>query len=169
MENLSVCGYSGISSQQEFSRYGFNAHLQCTNGFDSWLNEIIDVKCLPFDDCVPIPNQILEHAYEWMSDHWEKDHRILVSCAAGESRSVSIAIGILKLKTELSFRDACKLCFSKIPSAYPHPQTLISVAKYCNYKVDVNQLQGLYNLIQIPPLFSWADREIAEAISLYDN
>jgi hypothetical protein len=167
-ENLSVCGYSGIRSQAEFSSYGYKAQLQCANGFDAWLNEITDVYCLPFDDCVPIPEQILESAYEWLGGHWDKGHRILISCAAGESRSVSIAIGLLTLKKEISFVDSCKLCFSAIPPAYPHPQTLISVARYCDCRLNLNELREIYGFIKMPPPFPWSENDLIEALAQYN-
>jgi predicted phosphodiesterase len=168
-EKLSVCGYSGISSQVEFSRHGFNAQLQCTDGFDDWLNEILDVKCLPFDDCVQIPLQILESAYEWLSDHWDKNNRILISCAAGESRSVSIAIGLFTLKTGMTLTDACKVCFSAIPPAYPHPQPLISVARYCSCRLKLNELREIYKLILVPPPFLWSENDLIEALAQHSE
>jgi hypothetical protein len=142
-KNLAVCGYAGITTRQEFSSLGFKAQLQCTDGFASWLNELIEVKCLPFDDGVPIPIDVLKMGIQWLCSHWDKGRRSLVSCAAGESRSVSMAIGLMTIKGEMPFAAACKLVFSRVPRAHPHPITLISVAKYCGCRLDHAQLRGI--------------------------
>ena len=165
-EKLSVCGLTGIPPEKEFASHGFSAHLQCTKGFDEWLKKYAEIKSLPFKDCEIIPIQILEEALYWLGSHWDRNHRILISCAAGESRSVSIAIGLLVVKNQISFMDACKKAFSKMPFAYPHPTTLTSVAKYCGYCLDIDQLKKIYDIIPVAPPFPWTEDELSQAVSL---
>lgn len=164
LNNLSVCGYSGIPPIEGFTALGFKAHLQCTDGFEDLINNTVDVKCLPFEDCKPIPSPILKTAFNWLEFHWDKGHRVLISCAAGESRSVSVAIGLVTLKTELTFMDACEKVFSAIPPAYPHPKTLVSVAEYFDYTLNLDQLNKIYNTILVPPPFPWTKAELVEAL-----
>lgn len=163
-KNLSVCGYSGISSISRFKQHGFDAQLQCDDGFEAWLSHLVEVKNLPFKDGAPIPNRILAQAYEWLGFHWEKDHKILISCAAGESRSVSMAVGLLFLKAGLPFSDACESVFLKIPGAYPHPKTLVSVAVFCGVNLDMETLRKIYDKIEFPPPFPWENTDLAEAL-----
>ena len=163
-ENLSVCGFEGIGGRSSFERYGFEAHLQCVDGFDDWIEECVDVKCLPFDDGLPIPVDTLDEAQTWLSGYWDQGNKILISCAAGESRSITMAACLLTLKTDAGFSRACKEIFTKVPGAYPHPNILVSAANYCNARVDFNQLKEIYSNIQIQPPFPWPDDVLMESL-----
>jgi len=87
-ENLSICGYAGITTPEKFANLGFDAQLQCVNGFEDWLKDYVDVKCLPFDDCAVIPQKVFISAQNFLSKHYDRGSGILISCAAGESRSI---------------------------------------------------------------------------------
>jgi predicted phosphodiesterase len=168
-DKLWVCGYSGIPSPQEFAAYGFNAHFQCTDGFDDWIADYAEIKCLPFKDCTAIPPQILSTAFSWLKSHWEKNHRILISCGAGESRSVSIAIGLLSIAEQMPFLQACRIVFQAIPKAYPHPKTLLSVANHCDASLNMDRLRDIYDSILNPPPFPWPTSELEEACAEFAN
>ncbi len=163
-ENLSVCGFVGIADRPSFESYGFEAHLQCVEGFEDWLKECVDVKRLPFDDGLPIPVDTLDEAQNWLSRHWARRNKILISCAAGESRSVTMAVFLLTLKTDVGYSLACEEVFTKVPGAYPHPNILVSVANYCNARIDFNQLKEIYSNIQIQPPFPWPDDVLIESL-----
>jgi hypothetical protein len=164
-ELLSVCGYSGIPSQQAFQSYGFKAHLQCSDGFDDWIADYSEVKRLSFDDCAPIPLQVLDSAFSWLKHHWQKGHRVLISCTAGESRSISLAIGFLAVTGPMAFMDACRRVFSAVPGAYPHPMPLLSVANYCGAVIDIDELSVVYDSIQNQPPFPWPISELQRAVA----
>lgn len=165
-DNLSISGFRGIGDRQQFERHGFQAHLQCAEGFDGWLKECVDVKCLPFEDAVPIPFECLDEAQTWLSGHWDRGHKILISCAAGESRSVAMAACLLALKTDAGFYGACLEVFNKVPGAYPHPSILISAAAYCRVSLDLYQLKDLYLKIPAQPPFPWTDDILKEALNI---
>lgn len=162
-DKVSVCGFSGISDPEEFLSYGFNAHFQCVTGYDEWISDYADVKMLPFDDCVPIQTGIMDSAYSWLITHLKKNHRVLISCSAGESRSVSIAIGLLTLSAQISFIEVCRKVFSVIPNAYPHPRTLLSVASYCKRTLKMEQVIEIYEKLVNQPPFPWRPSELEEA------
>ena len=94
-----------------------------------------------------------------------KGQRILISCAAGESRSVSIAICATSLFESMEFYDACKVVFKAIPRAYPHPNPLVSVGKYCKASLHKKQLRNIYSLVSFPPPFPWQEEELDNALS----
>ena len=165
-DNLSVCGFEGIGDREHFVSHGFAAHLQCVEGFEDWLKECVDVKCLPFDDGLPIPFECLDEAQTWLSGHWDRGHKILISCAAGESRSVTMAACLLALKTDAGFYGACEEVFTKVPGAYPHPNNLVSAANYCGVIFNFNQLKELYLKIPIQPPFPWTDDILKEALNI---
>jgi len=77
-----------------------------------------------------------------------KGQRILISCAAGESRSVSIAICATSLFESMEFYDACKVVFKAIPRAYPHPNPLVSVGKCVKSEIEGKKIQSLNELRQ---------------------
>ena len=163
-DNISISGFAGIRNKEEFKESGFDAHLQCANDFDSWIKDYADVKCIPFDDYLPIPNKIMDESHKWLSEHWDNGSNILISCAAGESRSVSMAAGILYNKTDLTFMDSCVEIFAKIPTAYPHPNTLVSVADYFNVATDVKYLKEIYSRIRVQPPFPWKEDTLLESL-----
>ncbi len=165
-ENLSICGFGGIGDREHFVSHGFKAHLQCAEGFEEGLKECVDVKCLPFDDAVPIPFECLDEAQTWLAGHWERGHRILISCAAGESRSVAMAACLLALKTDAGFYGACEEVFTKVPGAYPHPNNLVSAANYCGVIFNFNQLKDLYLKIPVQPPFPWTDDTLKDVLNI---
>ena len=168
-ENLSVCGFEGIVDRPSFESYGFEAHLQCVEGFEDWLKECVDVKCLSFDDGLPIPVDMIDEAQTWLSEHWDQDNKILISCAAGESRSVTMAACLLTLKTDTGFSRACKEVFTKVPGAYPHPNILVSAADNCGVLLDFDQLKGIYLNIPVQPPFPWANNILKDSLNVFKN
>ena len=165
-ETISVCGFQGIEKEEKFQKRGFDAHLQCVAGFEPWISKYVDVKQCFFDDCQSIPKGILDNANGWLSVKWKNGEHILISCAMGESRSVSMAINLLLLKTNQTFEEACALLFSKIPKAYPHPKVLASVAIYHNLDLSVEILRDVYSKVQIFYPFPWTDADFKEAVSI---
>jgi hypothetical protein len=115
---LSVCGLQSVNDPEIFMGYGFKAHLQLVEGFPEWIKEYTSVKMLCFDDCLSIQQTILDEAMSWIKPFYFEGQRILISCAAGESRSVSIAICAISLFESMEFYDACKVVFKAIPRAY---------------------------------------------------
>ncbi len=167
-KNFSVCGFEGIGDRSSFERHGFAVHLQCVEGFEDWLKECVDVKCLPFDDGLPIPINTLDKAQTWLSGNWDRGHKILISCAAGESRSVTMAACLLTLKTDVGFSLACEEVFAKVLGAYPHPNILVSAACYSGVILDFDQLKEIYLKIPIQPLFPWSNDILKDSLNIVE-
>src|SRR5262245_31518884 len=91
-ENLAVCGYHHIGNRETFLSHRFGAQLQCTGSYDAWLPECVEVLALPFHDGMPVPPDLFHRAQDWLAAHWDVKAKILISCAAGQSRSVTMAI-----------------------------------------------------------------------------
>jgi len=163
-KNLAVCGVSDIGAPDTLTSQGFNAQLQCAEGFDKWINDYVEVKPLPFEDAIPVPESIFEEAREWLSGQWDQGKKILISCTAGESRSVSMAIGLLYVKEKGNFltfsREACSL----VRGAYPHPAVLASVATHLNVGVKFDELKDLYLSIKIQPPVPWSDELLLSSL-----
>lgn len=162
-DNLAVCGFDGIGNHLEFARHRFRAQLQCTEHFDDWLPNYVEVKCTPFPDGFPIPRAVFQEAQGWLDDHWEAGSRILISCAAGQSRSVTIAVALLSRQAQVPFTEAAMEVFARVPGAYPHPLVFASAAAYSGQPVDFNTLRGLYAAIAEQPGYPWSIELLQQA------
>ena len=101
--------------------HGFQVQLQCTEPFDPWLGECVEVMSAPFVNGVAIPPDLFFAAQDWLAERWDSARKILISCAAGQSRSVTMAIALISRKDRLSFLDAANDVIDRVPGAYPSP------------------------------------------------
>jgi hypothetical protein len=161
--NLAVCGYHHIGQREEFESHGFRAQLQCTEHYDPWLTEYLEVLLAPFDDGMPIPEALFHTAQDWLAAHWDSGCKILISCAAGQSRSVTMAIALINRKGGLNFLDAARDVISRVPGAYPHPDVLASAARFSGRPLQFAELQSLYAAIQNQPAYPWSLELLQEA------
>jgi hypothetical protein len=164
--NLAVCGFLGIGSREEFSARGFHAQLQCAEPFDAWLPECVEVMSLPFDDAARIPEGTFRRAQDWLGAHWDLGHKILISCAGGQSRSVTMAITLLHAKGRLRFIDAIRDVMDRIPGSYPHPHVLASAARFCGEPLKLEDLQAAYAAVPVQPPYPWSVELLSEAVRL---
>lgn len=163
-DNVAICGFHEIGERESFRSHRFHAHLQCAAPFDPWLGEEVEVKATLFDDGAVIPPNLFREAQSWLDGHWDRGHRILVSCAAGRSRSVTMTIALLHRKTGLSFFDAAREVVAKRPEAYPHPDVLASAARYCGETLAFEQFRSLYDEARYQPPCPWPDELLHEAL-----
>lgn len=164
-DNLAVCGFLGIGQRQEFETHRFAAQLQCAVPFEPWLSECLDVKSLPFDDGAPIPKGVFDESQQWLIDYWNAGSNILISCAGGQSRSVTMSMALLSLSTRSSFLDSVYEVLSRVPEAYPHPHVLVSAASYCDNPLSLDELMRIYGAIQVKPPYPWSTELMQEAIN----
>jgi len=162
-DNLAVCGFHGIGIREEFVMHGFHAQLQCTEPFDPWLLDCVAVMSAPFSDGAPIPAALFHEAQTWLASHWDTGAKILISCAAGQSRSVTMAIALLSRKARVRFVDAAREVVTRVPGAYPHPYVLASAASLCGQPLRVEQLQSVYASAAEQPPYPWSPELIREA------
>lgn len=163
-ENLAVCGFLGIGSREQFKNHGFDVQLQCAEPFDPWLPEDVEVMSLPFDDGAPIPEGVFRHAQDWLGRHWDLGDKILISCAGGQSRSVTMAIALLAMKGSLRFIDAIHDVMSRVPDSYPHPHVLVSAAAFCGERLSLEELRNVYATARNQPPYPWSADLLREAI-----
>jgi len=163
-ENVAICGFHEIGSRETFRSHRFHAHLQCAAPFDPWLEEELEVKAMLFDDGMVIPAAVFRDAQSWLDGHWDRGHKILISCAAGRSRSVTMTIALLHRKAGQPFEDAMREVLSKRPEAYPHPDILLSASRYCGERLGFARLRRLYDEAPIQPACPWPDDLLQEAL-----
>ena len=154
--NLAVCGFHHIGNREQFELHGFHVQLQCTEPFDPWLPECVEVMSAPFHDGAPIPEELFRTAQDWLGAHWDSGFKILISCAAGQSRSVTMAIALLNWKGGLSFVDAAHDVMGRVPGAYPHPYVLASASLFAGEPLPLSELQGIYAAARNQPPYPWS-------------
>lgn len=154
-DNLAICGFHDIGSREEFESHSFRVQLQCTEPFDPWLAECVEVMTAPFRDGAPIPEDLFRTAQGWLATHWDSGSKILISCAAGQSRSVTMAVALLNRKEGLTFFDAAQDVIGHVPGAYPHPYVLASASLFSGEPLTLGQLQDIYATARHQPPYPW--------------
>ena len=164
-DKLAVCGFLDIGTRRKFEAHRFDAQLQCAEPFDTWLKECVDVKSLPFDDGAPIPKALFDEAQNWLLGYWHSGSKILISCAGGQSRSVTMAIALLCIQSGSRFMGSVLEVMSRIPDAYPHPHVLVSAAKHCGDPLHLHELESIYAQVQKTPPYPWPAELMQDAIN----
>jgi len=162
-ENLAVCGYHHIGNRESFQSHGFRVQLQCAEAYDAWLSECVEVLARPFQDGMPIPEDAFHPAQDWLAAHWDSGAKILISCAAGQSRSVTMAIALLARKAGPGFLEAAREVIRAVPGAYPHPHVLVSASAFCGQLLQLQELQDLYGSVAVPPRYPWSPELLQQA------
>lgn len=165
-DNLAVCGFHGIGRRDDFETHGFRVQLQCAEPFDLWLPECVEVKSMPFADGAPIPKDLFHESQDWLAKHWDSGCKILISCAAGQSRSVTMAAALVSRKARLRFLDAVNEVVARVPGAYPHPYVLASAAALSDQPFRFEELNSVYAGVKKQPPYPWSIELIREAVEL---
>lgn len=84
---------------------------------------------IPFDDGGAIPEQKFWACMKFLYDHYSKGEKCMVHCAAGMSRSVTIATSFLCYAHIMSFEDALRYVKMRRPIANPHRDVLNSARR----------------------------------------
>lgn len=163
-DNLAICGFGGIGSREAFESHKFRVQLQCAEPFDPWLPECVEVMAAPFSDGAPIPGALFHGAQNWLAKHWDSGSKILISCAGGQSRSVTMAAALMSRKARLKFVDAVYEVITRVPGAYPHPYVLASAASYCGQPFRFAELHSVYASVAEQPSYPWSSELIREAV-----
>ena len=122
----------------------------------------------PFDDGSPIPEQLFRSAQDWLEKRWDQSYKILISCAGGHSRSVTMAIALLRTKGRIPFLVASHEVIDRVPEAYPHPHVLVSAARFCGEFLSFDELQSVYARVKIQPPYPWTADLLREALRRTD-
>jgi protein-tyrosine phosphatase len=87
---------------------------------------------LPLVDGEPIDDQSLDAASRFLDEQLEAKRLVLVYCAAGRSRSVSVLTGYLALKSSKAPHAILRQIRKLRPEVSPSESTFESVARYVN-------------------------------------
>lgn len=161
---LAVSGYRGVTTPEAFLAQGFAAHLQLATFPQDWLEDVVDLGAFPFRDGFTPPPGTVAAALAWACQRWPQG-RLLVSCAAGQSRSVSLTIGLLVLSCDLSLVDAAHEVIAGVPRARPHPLVLVGVARACGLDPELEELRAIYDALDLDSHeLGWPDVTLRAAL-----
>lgn len=171
--NLLVSGMLDATADQ-LRVHEVCAHLQCWTGFDPRVAAVAEVGSHPFDDGQRVPLEVLDRAITWGRARLDRGDRLLVSCAAGRSRSPTVAMGILARQEHLSFAEAFREVIGALPGASPHPLVLGSLARLLASPLEATLLADLYAeadhvvacTLPWEQSVPWEDELISEAVEL---
>lgn len=100
---LFISGFPAASNPKEVQKHRINAMLQLFEAFKSPGVETLYLNVL---DGYPLPPEVIRRGVDFVRKQHSKDKRILITCGAGVSRSVTFTVAILKEIEGLSLEEA---------------------------------------------------------------
>ena len=85
---------------------------------------------LPVQDGEPLPFHLLRRGLAFITTHHAEQHRVLVACGAGISRSAAFATAAIKEIESLGILDALRAVKHAHPQAMPHMALWESLCTY---------------------------------------
>jgi hypothetical protein len=99
----------------------------------------------PIEDGVPIPPAVLEKGIGFIINQHQEGKKVLVSCGASISRSVTFIIATLKEVENIPLLDAYQAVLAMHVGALPHPALWQSLCAYYHEDVPYWRLLKKYN------------------------
>ncbi len=95
---------------------------------------------LPVEDGEPLPFERLRQGTDFVLNEKCEEHTVLIACGAGQSRSVTFAIAVLKESEDLSLFAAWREVKLRHPDALPHMALWESLCRYYNESIPFVRL-----------------------------
>jgi len=100
---------------------------------------------IPLEDGKLIAKEIFQKGIAFILTHYRQEKKILVSCGAGISRSVTFIIAALKETEDITLLDAYQIVLNVNPKALPHPVVWQSLCAFYNENSPYWLLLKQYN------------------------
>lgn len=95
---------------------------------------------LPVEDGEPLPGELLRQGVDFVLNARQQGQTILIACGAGQSRSVSFAIAVLKEAENLPLLVAWQEVKRRQPEALPHMALWESLCSYYGEPIPFLQI-----------------------------
>ena len=92
----------------------------------------IESLYLPVEDVAPVSSKHIRQGVDFVREHKQNGHSVLVACGAGMNRSSAFCTAALKEDEGLSLFDAFKEVKRLHPESMPHEPVWISLCEYYN-------------------------------------
>lgn len=136
---LYISGFPSASSANLVKAEGIQAMLQL---FEPIETQGIDSLFIEVQDGHEISPEAIRKGVEFVRQEHAKGKRVLVTCGAGISRSVTFSIASLKAIEGLSLADAYKSVRQHHPEAMPDHVHWKSIADFYGEKADFWEIWG---------------------------
>lgn len=140
---LCVSGYPEASSASIVKAEGIEAMLQL---FEEFSIEDVESHFIPVIDGAPMTKGMIQEGIEFIHKQRDAGRKLLVTCGAGISRSVTFSIIALKEIEGLSMEDAYRIIHAVHPKALPDHVHWQAVAEYYGEANDFWRIWGSITL-----------------------
>jgi hypothetical protein len=115
---LFVGGLRDARDRALLDAHGVGAVLQVADPVE---HDGLPCRYVPLEDGEPIPDRQLRSAVDFARAEADAGRVVLVACALGISRSVSVAVALLHEREGIPLTDAFRAVREAHPEARPHP------------------------------------------------
>jgi protein-tyrosine phosphatase len=136
---LHVGKYRDTLDPDRLRQYGIDAMLQLAEAVEQ---PGVSSLYLPMEDGRPIPPESLRQGVDFALTKRAQRHTVLIACGAGISRSVALAIAVLKEAEGLPLFEAWLEVKKRHPEAMPHLALWESLTLYYHENVPFLRLLG---------------------------
>jgi len=142
-DNLYVGDVSALKHQKAVKEEGISAIMRMDMMlFDShrWDAKQFDVLHVGFEDGKAIPDGVIPKVTRFIHQQIGNEKTVLVHCAAGVSRSVSLTMAYLIEYEGMSLAEAFGTVREGRTQAYPHENLLISLIDHYDLPYDTSRV-----------------------------
>lgn len=100
----------------------------------------INCLYLAIEDGQPIPPAALRQGLDFVHSEKNNGGVVLVSCGAGQSRSVVFTVAALKESEGIGLLEALQIVKQRHPEAMPHPALWVSLCRYFQEDVPIQKM-----------------------------
>lgn len=143
-DNLYVGSLETIKNQDAVQEEGITAVVRLDNLSSKQFKwgKNFNVLHRPFIDGEPIPDGVIDDVTQFIHEQLEAGETVLVHCAAGISRSSTLAIAYLIEYEGMTLAEAFGTIREERIGAYPHEKLLVSLIKHYDLDYDVTRVQN---------------------------
>jgi dual specificity phosphatase 12 len=141
-DGLYISGVETIRQQKMVHREGITAIVRLDNGTignDKWSEHFFKVLNVPFTDGDFIPDGLIPRVTRFIHEQIETDGVVLVHCAMGISRSVTMTMAYLIEYEGMTLAEAFATVRENRTQAHPHPKLLASLIEHYDLPYDTDE------------------------------
>lgn len=153
---LFVSGYARAASLAKENPHKITAVLCVHQIMNYEKNPDIEYKHIGFPDKDGIPRAKFVECLGWLKAKWDEGHTILIHCAAGISRSVTILTSFMHYEGIMEFHKALDMIKLNRPNAGPQPDILRSAKQMLgvypydgSYDTEAEHQKSMPNVIEM--------------------
>ncbi|GAB5492592.1 MAG: hypothetical protein Phog2KO_28070 [Phototrophicaceae bacterium] len=141
-DNLYVGDFDSLMNQDDVSEEGITAivRLDMASREQYTWDKRFTVLDSAFADTKSIPDGIIPTVTRFIHEQIEADKTVLVHCAAGMSRSVSLTMAYLIEYEKMSLAEAFGTVREGRTQAYPHENLLISLIEHYDLPYNTSRV-----------------------------